>query len=200
MSLWVPGRGSWVRASGKADISTGTPEESSYRFRIGSITKTFTATVILQLAEEGKVSLDDKLEKYVSGFKYGDEITIRNLCNNTSGVYAYDDTPGFTEETINSPQRRWSPRELVDLARAGERPARWYRILKISMSGPRPSPPVSCSVRLCRRSASSGLRCPGRRSSTPRTGSVSPQWVSPADPFSMGAAAILFPGKMPWDK
>lgn len=117
---WVPGEGSWVRAVGQSDIEKGTPQETDLRFRIGSITKTFVATVILQLADEGKLSLDDKLDKYVKGFEYGDEITVRQLCNNTSGVFAYDDTPGFVELNISEPQRHWSPDELVDLARSGE--------------------------------------------------------------------------------
>ena len=118
--VWVQKEGSWVKAAGTSDIETGTAEETDYRFRIGSITKTFVTTVVLQLADEGKLSLDDKLEKFIQGFKYGDEITIRQLCNNTSGVFAYDDTPGFTELNVAEPQRRWSPGELVDLARAGE--------------------------------------------------------------------------------
>ncbi|MHB8895187.1 MAG: serine hydrolase domain-containing protein [Candidatus Geothermincolia bacterium] len=117
---WVPGKGTWVRAAGKADIKTGAPEKAALRFRIGSITKTFTVTVILQLVEEGKISLDDKLEKFIGGFKYGDRITIRQLCNMTSGIFAYDDSPGFTEKNVSEPQRQWSPEELVDLARTGE--------------------------------------------------------------------------------
>ena len=103
-----------------ADLREGTAEQPDLRFRIGSITKTFTATVILQLADEGKLGLDDKLEKFVGGFKYGDQITVRQLCNNTSGVFSYGDAPGFVEANVSQPQRRWSPEELVDLARSGE--------------------------------------------------------------------------------
>lgn len=117
--IWAS-NGTWIRTKGKAVVQTGAPERTSYRFRIGSITKTFTATVILQLADEKKLSLDDKLEKYVKGFRYGDRITVRMLCNNTSGVFPYDDTPGFTETNITQPERQWSPQELVDLAKAGE--------------------------------------------------------------------------------
>lgn len=118
--IWVPGEGAWVSAKGKADVKAGSPVEADYRFRIGSITKTFTATVILQLADEGKLSLDDRLDTYVSGFPNGDQITIRQLCNNTSGVFAYDDAPGFVETTLAEPERQWSPEELLDLARAGQ--------------------------------------------------------------------------------
>jgi D-alanyl-D-alanine carboxypeptidase len=117
---WVPGRGAWVKSAGKADVRAGTGEQADLRFRIGSITKTFTATVILQLVEEGKLSLGDKLEKYVKGFKYGDQMTVRQMCNNTSGVFAYDDAPGFTEKNLAEPQRRWSPEELIAIARTGK--------------------------------------------------------------------------------
>jgi len=117
--VWVGGK-AWTKAEGKADIEKGTPEKLGYRFRIGSITKTFTATVVLQLVDEGKLTLDDRLDKYIQGFKYGDRITVRQMLNNTSGVYAYDDTPGFTETTLAEPQRRWTPEELIDLAKKGE--------------------------------------------------------------------------------
>jgi D-alanyl-D-alanine carboxypeptidase len=118
--VWVPGRGTWVKAAGEADIDAGTPEQADNRFRIGSITKAFTATVVLQLADEGKLSLDDVLDQYIEGFEYGDRTTIRQICNHTSGVFAYDDTPGFTEDSVNSPGRKWSTTELLDMARAGE--------------------------------------------------------------------------------
>lgn len=117
---WIPGSGSWTKAVGESDVKKSTAEKLDLRFRIGSITKTFVTTVVLQLVDEKKLSLDDKLDKYVKGFKYGDEITIRQLANNTSGVFAYDDTPGFTETMVHEPQKRWKPEQLVDLARAGQ--------------------------------------------------------------------------------
>lgn len=118
--VWIPDSGTWIKTAGKSNVETGEKQKTGLRFRIGSITKTFTATVVLQLAEDGKLSLDDKLEKYVKGFKYGDQITVRQLCNNTSGIYSYDDSPGFIEETINNWERQWKPEELVALAKTGE--------------------------------------------------------------------------------
>ncbi len=118
--VWVPGKGTWVKAAGKADVKTAEDVKDNYRFRIGSITKPFSVTVILQLVEEGKLGLENKLDKYIKGFKYGDKITIRQLCNHTSGVFAYDDAPGFLEASISEPHRNWSPDELIDLARTGE--------------------------------------------------------------------------------
>ncbi|MBD8499433.1 beta-lactamase family protein [Paenibacillus sp. CAU 1523] len=81
-------------ASGKADIKTGRKLESDARFRIGSITKTFVATVILQLAGENKLDLDDSVEKWLPGVVKengydGSKITIRQLLNHTSGISDY---------------------------------------------------------------------------------------------------------------
>ena len=63
--------------------------DSNTIFQIGSITKQFTATVILKLQEEGKLSVKDKLDKYFPQFKYAAEITIENLLTHTSGIYNY---------------------------------------------------------------------------------------------------------------
>ena len=63
--------------------------DSNTIFQIGSVTKQFTATVILKLQEEGKLSLNDKLDKYFPQFKYADRITIENLLTHTSGIYNY---------------------------------------------------------------------------------------------------------------
>lgn len=63
--------------------------DSNTIFQIGSITKQFTATIILKLQEEGKLSVHDNLSKYFPEFKYADEITIENLLTHTSGIYNY---------------------------------------------------------------------------------------------------------------
>ena len=63
--------------------------DSNTIFQIGSVTKQFTATVILKLQEEGKLSVNDKLSAYFPQFKYANEITIENLLTHTSGIYNY---------------------------------------------------------------------------------------------------------------
>ena len=63
--------------------------DSNTIFQIGSITKQFTATVILKLQEEGKFSVNDTLSKYFPEFKYAKEITIENLLTHTSGIHNY---------------------------------------------------------------------------------------------------------------
>src|SRR5665811_1634722 len=67
VGIWAPGKGEWVTARGLADTETGRAIQLDDKVRIASNTKTFTATVILQLVDEDRLSLDDKLEQYVPG-------------------------------------------------------------------------------------------------------------------------------------
>ncbi len=80
----------WGKGYGKADLGTGKPVTLDSRFRIASITKTFTATGILQLRDAGKLGLDDPVSQHLDWFdlRYGNapEITIRNLLTHTSGL------------------------------------------------------------------------------------------------------------------
>jgi D-alanyl-D-alanine carboxypeptidase len=86
-----------ARGYGLADVEKKTPAAADSIFRIGSITKQFTAAAIVQLAAAGKLSLDDKLGKYLPGFAHGDEITIRHLLTHTSGLKDYTALPWFEE-------------------------------------------------------------------------------------------------------
>lgn len=85
------------------------PNDANSIFQIGSITKQITAAVIMQLQQEGKLSVQDKLSKYFSGFANGDKITIENLLTHTSGIYNYtndtvimkgDVTKHYTQEEM----------------------------------------------------------------------------------------------------
>lgn len=97
-------------ASGFADLSQDTPMSPDGAFRIGSITKMFTATVIVQLAEEGVLLLDDPLAQWLPDvadqLPYGDQITLRHLLTHTSGLFNIVEHPSyyidiFTEADIN---------------------------------------------------------------------------------------------------
>jgi len=74
---------------GYRDVKMQALNDASSIYQIYSITKTFTSTVILMLAEQGKLKLDDKLSKYYPDFPKGDSITIENLLTHTSGIYDY---------------------------------------------------------------------------------------------------------------
>ncbi|PEE83483.1 serine hydrolase domain-containing protein [Bacillus toyonensis] len=84
----------WGYATGVADLSTKKPMKTDFRFRIASVTKTFTATVVLQLAGENRLNLDDSIEKWLPGVIQGNgydgnQITIRQILNHTSGIVEY---------------------------------------------------------------------------------------------------------------
>ena len=73
-------------ARGRADVAAGVPLKPGDRFRIGSVTKQFTAVGLLKLVDAGKVSLEDPLSKYVPTYPGGERITIEQLLNHTSGI------------------------------------------------------------------------------------------------------------------
>src|SRR5438093_623042 len=107
-------------AAGVADRAHGTPMRIGDRFRVGSVTKTFVAALVLQLAGEGKLSLDDTVEKWVPGLvPGGDRITVRELLNHTSGLFDYlNDGDG----TVLQPYVKgdlghvWTPQAIVGVA------------------------------------------------------------------------------------
>ena len=103
----------WLYGSGVSDIPNKTPINFENNFRVGSITKTFTVTVLLQLVGEGKLALNDKLSKFYPQYPKSDSITIRMLCNMTSRIRNYTDQSLFNEMWAN-PTRIWTPEELVN--------------------------------------------------------------------------------------
>jgi len=80
---------------GLARVSPASPVKPETVFRIGSITKQFTAAAILKLAEEGQLSLDDSLARWLPDFPRADRITIHQLLNHTSGIHPYTEAPNF---------------------------------------------------------------------------------------------------------
>ncbi|MBN2168732.1 MAG: beta-lactamase family protein [Actinobacteria bacterium] len=114
--VWVEGRGEWVRAFGESDTKNKKAMELPDKFRIGSNTKTFTVTLVLQLVDEGKIKLEDRLSGYIDGVPSGDQITIQMLCNNTSGLFEYGEDETVLNKITTDPHYKWKPRELVDIA------------------------------------------------------------------------------------
>ncbi|MFI5671772.1 serine hydrolase domain-containing protein [Streptomyces sp. NPDC051704] len=113
VSLSAPGKGSYVRAFGVADKATGRPIRTDMYMRIGSETKTFTVTALLQLVDQGKVKLDDPIGKYVSGVPNGDRITLRELAGMRSGLYNYSEDEDFFKALTSNPRRPFTPQELL---------------------------------------------------------------------------------------
>ena len=109
--LWQQGVGSFETADGVADRGTRRELDLNDRFEIGSVTKTFTATLVLQLVERGRLRLDDPIRRYVPWVPHGDRIAIRDLLNMTSGIHNYGKR--FLQRVVDHPHRNWRPGELV---------------------------------------------------------------------------------------
>ncbi|WP_308466592.1 serine hydrolase domain-containing protein [Rathayibacter soli] len=106
--------GTWIGSSGTAAQGTDTPVTPDDRTRIGSLTKTMTATILLQLVEEHKLSLDDTIGKYVPGMPNGDTATLRQLADMTSGIPSYTASTAWQNAVFADPQKQWTPQSLVD--------------------------------------------------------------------------------------
>jgi D-alanyl-D-alanine carboxypeptidase len=102
-------------AAGTADRATGRPMRPELRFRAGSVTKTFVATVALQLVGEGALSLDDTVEHWLPGLVPGGAaISVRQLLDHTSGLFDYTEDPRiFAPYLAGNLDFRWQPRQLV---------------------------------------------------------------------------------------
>ena len=104
----------WVGTSGVAKVGTTQPITAADHTRIGSITKTMTATVILQLVDEGKLKLTDVIDSYVPGMPNGSTATIKNLLEMQSGIPSYTADPVVLNRYAADPTTTFTPQELVD--------------------------------------------------------------------------------------
>ncbi len=115
VAVYLAGEGMWQGVSGEADLATHLPIDSTQRFRVGSITKTFVATVILQMEEEDLLNRGDLLAEWVPDAPYSDQVTLQHLLTHTAGYPDYVYTAEFLS-TLDQPR---TPEELLALI-AGE--------------------------------------------------------------------------------
>ncbi|MFD3589405.1 serine hydrolase domain-containing protein [Streptomyces sp. NPDC058683] len=113
VGVWTPGRPDYVRSFGVANKDTGQKMSSDLYMRIGSETKMFTVTAVLQLVDQGKVGLDDPIGEYLDGVPNGDRITLRDLAGMRSGLFNYSEDKGFFKALTSDPQRPFTPQELL---------------------------------------------------------------------------------------
>ncbi|MER5729165.1 serine hydrolase domain-containing protein [Streptomyces sp. NPDC002138] len=113
VGLWTPDKGEYVRTFGVADKATGQKMSTDLYTRIGSETKTFTVSALLQLVDQGKVGLDDPIGKYVSNVPNGDKITLRQLAEMRSGLFNYSADEGFYKALTSNPDKPFTPQELL---------------------------------------------------------------------------------------
>ncbi len=119
-----PGSGTWTGAAGVGNIETGMPMRHDDKFRAGSIMKPFVSVVVLQLVEEGLISLDDPMtailsESVTTKFADSDQITMRMLLNHTSGI-PDSLTEAVYAEIATNPAKIWTDEEWLDISAAQE--------------------------------------------------------------------------------
>ncbi len=111
---------SYTIAAGVSDTAHRTPMRTGDTFRIGSITKSYTAALVMRLVAQGRIALDDPVSRYRPGLvPNGGHISIGELLSHTSGLYNYTDDPAFVAPYLAGDlHHSWRPRELVALATA----------------------------------------------------------------------------------
>lgn len=126
--------GRWTGAAGVRELGDDDPVSTRGRFRAGSITKTFVSTVLLQLVDEGELTLDDSVDRHLPEYGLDPRITVRMLLQHTSGLFNYtgepnpDGTldPGIPlqgQEFVDNRFHTYRPADLVEVALA--KPARF---------------------------------------------------------------------------
>ncbi|OQA00143.1 MAG: D-alanyl-D-alanine carboxypeptidase precursor [Bacteroidetes bacterium ADurb.Bin408] len=126
MALGLPGmsvliedsNGIWVGSAGYADIKNNIPFTPCHISKGGSITKIFMGALFFKLQEEGKISLEDPVSKYIdnsilSKIKYSGEMKVRNLLNHTTGIFDLITSSDFYLAVINNPNKQWEADELL---------------------------------------------------------------------------------------
>ena len=117
VGVWIPGQGEYQVAFGIADLHTGQARQVTDPFRIASITKTFTATAILQLADQGLLSTHDPLSKWFPDFPHTDRITVQDLLMMRSGVAEFADE-GVLGAYYQRPLETFTAQDALRLAAA----------------------------------------------------------------------------------
>jgi D-alanyl-D-alanine carboxypeptidase len=113
--VWAPWSGSWKQADGTVSSAKGAAQmDIDDAFRIGSITKPMTCTVLLDLVADGRVKLDDEVSKYLPRMVGLNGLTLGSLCQNTSGVADYWGM--LSPQIVTNPSRPWDSVELINSA------------------------------------------------------------------------------------
>lgn len=106
----------YVKGIGIADKATNKPTSADMLSRVGSISKTFTTTLALQMVDGGQLNLSDKITKYLPEYPQLSEVTVEMLCNMTSGIFDYTGDTNFTSVFVSKINEYQAPSELVKMA------------------------------------------------------------------------------------
>ena len=109
-----PDGSQWNGASGMSKLDPDEPATPETPFVVGSITKTFVAALIMQLVDEGTLSLDDRLAEWLPDYPRADQISLRHLLSHTSGVFNYFDHRSYISQVFGNSRRVWTPQEILD--------------------------------------------------------------------------------------
>ena len=111
VGVWAPWSGSWVSGVGTQRPGGGAKVDTDMQFRAGKITRAMTCDVLYGVAEDGTVKLDDSVSTYVAGVPQESTITLRELCDGSSGIGSF--ASQLLPLWLTNPKRVWDPRELA---------------------------------------------------------------------------------------
>ena len=119
VAVRMPSGATWTGVSGSAELTPRRAVTRDTVFAVGSITKTFVAALILQLAEEGRLDLDDTLDRFIPDAPKAPNVTIRQLLSHRSGIYNYFESARYNRQVFADPSRRWTYEDIMGLVRRG---------------------------------------------------------------------------------
>jgi D-alanyl-D-alanine carboxypeptidase len=115
--IWPDGR-SWTGVNGWADVKQHVPVAPTTAFSVGSVSKTFLAALVLQLADEGRLSLDDPVLRWLPTAAVPADATIRELLDHTSGLYDFFSNPAIDTALLANRRQAWTPARALGYMRA----------------------------------------------------------------------------------
>lgn len=114
VSVIIKGKGKWTGSVGLADPKEKRVATINDLYHIESVTKMYTSALIMRLVQEGKLSLQDPISKYIPNYPQGNKITIRNLLNHTSGIANYTENFKYELETVLL-RKKWAEEDIIKL-------------------------------------------------------------------------------------
>ena len=119
VGIWDPARGTFLEGFGTADLDNPTTTiATDDHVRIASVTKSFTATAILQLVADEKLSLDAHVSEFVPDIPDGDQITVHQLLDMTAGVFSYTEDEAWLQAYFANPQMPFTAQDALTIIRA----------------------------------------------------------------------------------
>lgn len=113
VTILFPDGSSWVGVGGAADVAANVPVTTVTSFAIASVSKTFTAALVLALAQDGTIVLDTPVRTYLPELKVNARITVRQLLDHTSGLRDYFFHPAIDRKLLSAPSRVWDSADAL---------------------------------------------------------------------------------------